>query len=170
MGNYITEEKKSIEGHSDGSGGVRFTVFGKPVAKQRPRTVRGDRYGPKKVHTYTPLRTELQEEKIALVYRSYYGRFTFDKGIPLLMTIKYFLEIPKKTGKKEREKMVCGELRPVIKKNDVDNVCKLVMDALNGVAYADDSQIVELHGIKYWAEEPRTEIIIMPLGGADIEK
>lgn len=47
--------------------------------------------------------------------------------------------------------------RPV--DSDVDNLSKLVLDALNGIAYADDRQVVELTASKCWAavgEEPCT--------------
>ena len=31
---------------------------------------------------------------------------------------------------------------------DIDNLCKFVMDALNGIVYNDDRQVVVLHAIK----------------------
>ena len=55
--------------------------------------------------------------------------------------------------------MASGDMRPV-KRPDWDNVGKIVTDALNGVAYDDDSQIVSASVEKYYSEEPRTEIKI----------
>ena len=39
--------------------------------------------------------------------------------------------------------MLNGELLPA-KKPDIDNIVKAVLDALNEVAYRDDTQVVEL--------------------------
>lgn len=43
---------------------------------------------------------------------------------------------------------------------DLDNVQKLLGDALNGLAYEDDSQIEELHMKKVWGPEPKTIITL----------
>lgn len=38
---------------------------------------------------------------------------------------------------------------------DIDNLCKSVMDALNGILYEDDSQIISLQATKKWAPPAR---------------
>jgi len=46
---------------------------------------------------------------------------------------------------------------------DADNIAKLILDALNGVAWADDSQVVQLAVCKWYCqkgEQPRTEVLI----------
>ena len=139
---------------------VCFTVFGDPVSKARPRTVG---YGQKHVHTYTPQTTIDQERKIAGAYRKIYGSYRFEKGVPLLVSVSFFLKMPKSTSRKNRQAMSAGEIRPA-KKPDTDNLAKLVTDALNGVAYEDDAQVVELIGKKYYSEEPRTEVFIAVIG------
>lgn len=53
--------------------------------------------------------------------------------------------------------MLNGELMPA-KKPDIDNIAKAVLDALNSVAYRDDTQIVELQIRKQYSEKPRLEI------------
>jgi len=165
MWNRITDELKSTQGnYEQNSAIVGFTVFGDPVSKLRPRTVRNmDRYGQVNVHTYTPTKTKDHEDKIAWVYRSVYGNFMFEKGVPLLVEMRFFLRIPQSANKKMKAKMLYGEIRPTKRIGDLDNFIKCATDALNGVAYEDDSQIVELIGRKYYSEEPRTEIIIARL-------
>lgn len=154
--------------YDDFEGAVGFTVFGNPVSKQRPRTVRNKkRNGKTAVHTYTPSKTKNQEEKIATVYRAIYGNFMFEKDVPLMMVCKFYFKIPgtlngKYVNKKTREKMIAGEIRP-LNKLDTDNLIKTVADGGNGVIYVDDSQIVEMMASKYWSEEPRTEIFIARL-------
>ena len=50
------------------------------------------------------------------------------------------------------------------KKPDVDNIIKVVLDALNKVAYQDDTQVVEVIAIKRWSNESRLKVIIEEIG------
>ena len=58
--------------------------------------------------------------------------------------------------------MLNGELMPA-KKPDIDNIAKAVLDALNSVAYRDDTQIVDLQIRKQYSEKPRLEICMEEL-------
>ena len=69
------------------------------------------------------------------------------------------LKIPSKTRKEERLKMLNNEIWPTIKP-DLDNTEKLVMDALNGIAYKDDAQVVSKDTFKVYGETNRLTIII----------
>ena len=55
-----------------------------------------------------------------------------------------------------------GEIRPA-KKPDIDNVCKVVADALNGVAYNDDRQIVYTEISKRYDDMPRMDVSIFDM-------
>lgn len=46
------------------------------------------------------------------------------------------------------------------KKPDIDNIAKSILDALNKLAYRDDTQVVTLHMEKHYAENPRVEVEI----------
>jgi Holliday junction resolvase RusA-like endonuclease len=59
--------------------------------------------------------------------------------------------------------MLRGKERPT-KRPDLDNCIKSITDALNGIAYQDDSYIVEVIARKWWAEQPLVEITIIELG------
>ena len=61
-------------------------------------------------------------------------------------------------SKKKREAAIAGRLRPTTKP-DVSNILKGVEDALKGLWYVDDSQIVG-YGVlgKWYSERPRIEI------------
>lgn len=50
------------------------------------------------------------------------------------------------------------------KKPDFDNIGKICCDALNGIAFHDDAQIVDGRVIKLYAEQPRIEVEIWRLG------
>ena len=50
---------------------------------------------------------------------------------------------------------------PTRRRCDLDNYLKIVMDAMNGFVYLDDSQINEIHATKsYSKNEPFTRIIV----------
>ena len=121
---------------------ITFTVPGKPQGKGRPRFTKNGR-------TYTPGKTAEYE---ALIKRRYLlqGGKLFEEAVKLSVLILY--PIPKSTTKKERELMVSGSILPT-KKPDGDNVEKAVADALNKVAYLDDSQIIEAKWQKIYAAD-----------------
>lgn len=78
--------------------------------------------------------------------------------------IKAYYAIPKSMTKKNRQLIEEGKLHPT-KKPDLDNVAKIILDALNGIAYKDDSQVVRLHIEKEYADDdkPRVEVILREL-------
>lgn len=113
---------------------MQFEVIGKVTGKARPKVTR---HG-----VYTPKKTVEAEAKIRQAYREAGG--TIIDG-PVAVSVETFRALPK-----SRPKKLVSE--PDTYKPDGDNVTKLVLDALNGVAYADDSQVVMLSCIKW----PRT--------------
>ena len=46
------------------------------------------------------------------------------------------------------------------KKPDIDNITKVVLDALNKFAYKDDTQITEITAVKKYASTPKVKIKI----------
>lgn len=77
----------------------------------------------------------------------------------LSVEMTFYRPIQKSGTIKEKQGKRDGLLRPIVTP-DVSNYVKLVEDALNGIVYKDDSQIVELIARKYYSDDPRTEIII----------
>ena len=131
-----------------------FIVEGKVKPKQ---SFRFSRFGCK----YTPADVK---EYARNIQRSFYAKYPkwlpsnfFEK--PLKVEICIFMQIPKATSKKNKETMLKHDLRP-IKRPDIDNVSKNILDALNGIVYADDKQIVELAVKKYYAERDYIQIKI----------
>jgi hypothetical protein len=47
------------------------------------------------------------------------------------------------------------------KKPDIDNIAKTYLDAMNGVIFVDDTQVVELHVKKVYAEKPGVDVMVM---------
>lgn len=137
---------------------VKFEVLGVPVGKSRPKfsTVNGHAVA------YTPAKTANYETLVKLSYQQKYAGCTFEKNVPLMADITALFPIPKSASKKLQAKMLSGAVRPT-KKPDCDNIIKAVLDALNGVAYYDDSQVVKICIRKRYDTNPRTIIEIIEL-------
>lgn len=129
-----------------------FEILGEPMGKQRPRFSRFGKY----VHTYTPNKTVNYETIVKLEYKKVSNQYL--TGM-VSIDIKAYFGIPKSASIKKRAEMLQNKIRPT-KKPDTDNICKIVCDALNGVAYKDDSQIVETKVNKYYDTTPRVVVEI----------
>lgn len=134
-----------------------FVIDGKPQGKARARTFYNPKLG--RVQSMTPENTVLYENQIKHCYVQQAGARWFNKE-PLAMYITAYYPIPKSTTKKDRQLICSGKLYPT-KKPDADNVAKVICDALNGVAYGDDTQIIKLSILKaYTEEQPRVQVFI----------
>ncbi len=124
------------------------------MGKQRPRMcrIRG------KTITYTPKQTTEYEKLVRASYTAVSKTF-FEKGIPLIISIIALFSIPKSVNKKLKNLMLQGDILPT-KKPDSDNIIKITLDALNGVAYHDDAQICRIYFEKKYAEIPSIKITI----------
>lgn len=123
----------------------KFTVTGQPVGKERARTVTL-KNGKKR--SYTPAKTKEYEKLIAYEYKrqcgEFYGEIKNSKlKQPIKIAIDIYFSIPKSFSKGKCRAAENNIIKPT-KKPDIDNIAKSVLDALNGVAYKDDTQVVSL--------------------------
>ena len=135
---------------------VEFIIPGEPQGKGRPRFT-------KTGHTYTPDATREYEQRVKWAFRTQCRAVVFDEKTPLMLSVHAYMERPKSASRITRQLMGAGKLRP-LKKPDWDNIGKIVADALNGIAYHDDAQIVDANVHKYYCadgEEPRCYVCIM---------
>ena len=140
------------------------TEFDVPVfqGKQRPK------FNAMRKTAYTPPETRQAERAVAEAYQSacmtWHGYVPMaPKGAPVRLVVKAWRPLPESRPKRVLvEDDVCTP--------DWDNIGKLVSDALNGIAYHDDCQIVDARVIKErrcrgaepltrvtvsWPDEPR---------------
>ena len=131
---------------------IHFTVEGAAVPKQRPR-ISGRR-------AYTPKRTKDYEERVLNAFRSSYSGFypAFGKDTPVRICISIYQAIPKSWSKKKCLQAEQGEIVPLSRNGDIDNIAKSILDALNGFAYEDDCQVVRLKITKSYSMEPYAEV------------
>ncbi len=129
---------------------MKIIIPGIPVAKGRPRL---SKYG-----TYTPAKTVNYEKLVKHYYMDQAEGIKLSG--PIRMEIYLFFPIPKSYSKKQVE-LIKAQGMVHTKKPDISNCLKSIEDALNGLAYDDDSQIVEIMAWKWYTlGEPRAEVMI----------
>lgn len=114
---------------------ARFTVNGEPMSKARARVVNG--------RAFTPERTRRAEEVVGWSFRASARGWTPRKDRSYGVVALFFA--------KTRQR------------RDVDNMLKLILDGLNGIAWDDDTQVVEVSGRKSFvddADHARTEVLV----------
>jgi Holliday junction resolvase RusA-like endonuclease len=117
-------------------------VITDPVAKARPRiAMRGGH-----AHAYTPAKTQQAEWRIRTAFCEKYPDHEAWIG-PISLAVTASLSMPASIPKKRRETAL-----PVTRP-DADNYLKTVLDALNGVAFKDDSQVVRVLFAKRYATD-----------------
>lgn len=137
---------------------ITFLVEGKPQGKARARTFYDKRVG--KMRSVTPEQTKSYEDLIRWSYKAAGGQYMGKKLISV--DIQAFYPIPQSLSKAKRNDAINGNIRPTTKP-DCDNVIKAVLDALNGVAYYDDKQVVSVSCNKYYGETGCLKITINEL-------
>lgn len=106
---------------------------------------------------YDPKESREYKEYVSLIAKQHAPKKPIDG--PVSVSIKIYRQIPKSTTKKDRALFLAGIKRPVVKP-DGTNYAKGIEDALNGIIYKDDSQIVDLQVQKYYSDNPRVEISV----------
>ena len=127
-----------------------FEVPGKITGKARPRlnTLTGK--------AYTPGNTKDYEMLIKQYFKIKYPKYETLEGRIKVKIVAYF-EIPKTTTKKQKDLILSNEISPT-KKPDIDNIVKIILDALNKMAFKDDNQITKLEVEKLYAEKEKVYI------------
>lgn len=125
---------------------IKFEILGQPIGKQRPRVL-------KQGWAYTDKKTVNYETMVKYTYQSLYANRE-----PILGHIEAYITaifpIPKSYSKKKTAELLAGH-HNYDKKPDCDNLAKIILDALNGIAYKDDSQVTLLHIAKEYGTQPK---------------
>ena len=143
-----------------------FEIPGKAVPQARPRfTSRGGyvrAYEPKHCSEYKQLVRRCAYEQCAVTAEN-----AAYKG-PAAITVIEFRAIPKSWSKNKRETAREGVILPV-SKPDIDNLLKAIQDALTGVLWADDAQVVTGIAMKYYDDEPKVSVRASYLDNSEAE-
>ena len=132
---------------------VTFEIYGKPFAKQRPKFSRRGKF----VSTYTPKETVSFERTVGMI-----GSEHFDTPIqgPVRLEVLAIFK-PAKSWSKKRRAEAMGQWHT--QKPDKDNIEKAILDGLNRIAYADDSQVASGGCDKIWGEIEKTIVTVSSL-------
>jgi Holliday junction resolvase RusA-like endonuclease len=133
---------------------LTFTVVGTPTPKARPRR---SKHG----GVYTPASTTQAEERVKKAWRDA-GGYTLGDG-PLSATVDAYFARPPSHYLKAGNLSAAGKRALVPGRCDADNVAKLCLDALNGLAFTDDRQVVALHAYKWWTLPRESERVVVRL-------
>jgi Holliday junction resolvase RusA-like endonuclease len=133
---------------------LNFHVDGDPVPKGRPKFTSIAGF----MRTYTPRKTVDYELTVRAAAKAAMGP-TDLLETPVGVYLYIRLPIPKSHSKKRRDACLSGQEKP-IKKPDIDNLAKSILDGMNGVIWKDDAQIVSLHVTKVYASGAGVDVLI----------
>lgn len=139
---------------------VDFKVPGEPQGKGRPRIGKVGQHS----RMFTPQKTVAYEGLIAmLAQNAMQGREVITRPVMLEMLMEH--PIRPSWSKKKQAQALAGEILPTVK-CDADNCIKAVCDALNGVVWRDDVQVVKLFLTKKFSAAPGVTVRVVPLDKA----
>lgn len=133
---------------------ISFVVYGEPVAQGRPRFARRGNF----VTTYDPAKSRDYKDTVYSIAIEHKPEQPLEG--PLNVKIVAFKSIPKSFSKRKAADAESGVLLPITKP-DCDNYAKGVKDALSGLIWRDDAQVVRLTVEKKFSTVPRMEIEIL---------
>ena len=138
---------------------VSFVIPGVAVGKGRPKFARRGNF----VTTYTPEKTASYENLVKLHSGiAMNGRNPFTEHVGCTISIEVIP--PASWSNKKRTAALCGDLLPT-SKPDIDNVVKGIFDAMNGIVWIDDKQVVDLTVRKRYAETARVLVAVSEFEG-----
>lgn len=124
-------------------------IFGEPVAQGRARARIFDHGGRARVSMYDP--ANARDWKRTVLTQVLPAKPEAPVEGALAMGVTFFLRRPQSLPKRERHP---------VKRPDLSNLLKAVEDALKGVVYRDDSQIVRLDVEKRYDAAPGVRITL----------
>ena len=133
---------------------IKIIHHGDPVPQQRARTaiVKG------RVINYDPPKCRQYKQELAYT-ASFEQSFKVE---PLHLKIRIYRPIPKSFSKKKRREALEGKVLPATKP-DLKNYVAGIEDALEGVVFKNDSQIISYDCAKYYGDPPRIEVEFTPI-------
>lgn len=136
---------------------VVFTVEGPPQGKGRPRFRRTGNF----VTTFTDPKTKTYEQTIKAWAQRAIGSGSPLEG-PVSVDLYIRMGVPASTTKKRTEACLHNQELPT-KKPDIDNIIKAYLDAMNGIIYKDDTQVVRLSAKKGYSLVPGVDVCVVQI-------
>lgn len=145
---------------------VTLIIPGEPIGWGRPTPVaRLNAAGEPFVMMVTQEQTRVAKAAVRAAFKRKYPGHRAWTG-PVLLRFTAVFETPRSFNKALREAAARGVLYAT-KKPDKDNIEKLIKDALNGLVYVDDQQVMG-GGLKRYGSPARVEISLESLESPDV--
>ena len=133
---------------------IHFHIPGQPVGKGRPRIGKVGAHA----RMFTPAKTVNYESTVALfAAQAMAGRALLTGPVNLQMRVDF--PIPASWSMKKQRAAEAGQILPTVKP-DSDNIVKAICDAINGVVWKDDVQVVDLTVKKRYSVVPGVAVRI----------
>ena len=128
---------------------MELVIYGEPIPQGRPRFT-------KTGHTYDPQRSRNYKQLVRFWVTQYLKKIPGWKPFEnaLCVDLTFYMGIPSSWSKQKRVGASQGQIRPTSKKlGDLDNMCKSVTDAVNGLLWVDDAIITDLSARKRYTSD-----------------
>jgi len=135
---------------------IKFTVYAKPEPQGSSRAfvVNGRASVTSANRNLKPYRQELTNTaKVVLLDQNILAPYA-GKHVPVRVEMAFYLERPVSIPKKRKRMVVLP---------DCDKLIRATADALKGLMFADDAQIVEIQASKHYGSPERVEITVQIL-------
>jgi len=133
---------------------ISLELFGSPIPQKRPRFCRKgkfvscyDEQSKIKEGCKWQIKSQFRDEPLK---------------VPVSLDLIFYMPIPKSFSAIKKRQMKNGIIAHS-KKPDIDNLQKFILDCLNSIVFADDSQIAEIRAKKIYSSNPGTLVRIIPL-------
>ncbi|MFW3538014.1 RusA family crossover junction endodeoxyribonuclease [Vagococcus fluvialis] len=134
---------------------IKIVIPGQPVPQGRPKFTTKPF-----VRAYDPPKSSAYK-KVVAKYANQCKPNKLMQG-PLEVRVDIYKESLKSFSKIKKEQAENKELRPITKP-DADNYAKGILDALKGIIWEDDGQVVKLITEKFYSSNPRAEVFVSQL-------
>lgn len=132
---------------------IHLTIPGEVIPQLRPRFARRGNF----VQTYDPAKCRDYKAYVRMIATQSRPAKLIEG--PVAVRIHIYRHTPQSWSKVRIAAALAGQIRPTTKP-DADNLAKGIKDALKGIIWNDDAQVVRLVVEKWYSDRPRAEVEI----------
>ena len=127
---------------------MEIVIYGEPIPQGRPRFT-------KTGHTYDPQRSRNYKQLVRFWVTQHLKKIDGFKPYEnaLCVDLTFYLGIPTSWSKQKRIQAAQGQIRPIVRNGDIDNMVKAILDANNGLLWVDDAIITDLSARKRYTAD-----------------
>jgi Holliday junction resolvase RusA-like endonuclease len=130
---------------------MEIVIYGEPVPQGRPKFAS---YGGH-VHAYDPAKSKNYKQLVRFWATQYLKKLDGFEPYEnaLCVDLTFYLGIPTSWSKQKRIQASQGVIRPIVRNGDIDNMVKAILDANNGLLWADDCIITDISARKRYTAD-----------------